>query len=302
MRALIVAHFDVHGIVDDYVLYALRCYRPYFDVICFSSTADLSLGQQQRAAIYADIVVNRPNVGYDFLSWRIGFEALPNVSYDEIVFVNDSCYGPCSDIRQFWKRVTALNVDLWGATVNYQFRRHVQSFCMGFGPRLIKSGFAKRFWRSVEIEPDKFKLILRFEVGLSGEVEHEGFRIGAVVDLRDVDFATRKRVYADNEPFIESINPRSEQPAGVQIMSDPCPNPSMLYWNEALRRGSPFVKVELLRDNPLGANLINVRQQLSKDNWYDVGLIDRHLERVAPRALWRAGPANSDSEIGGYSA
>ena len=46
------------------------------------------------------------------------------------------------------------------------------------------------------------------------------------------------------------------------------------------------MKIELLRDNPLGANLANVRRQLHADNWYDVGLIDRHLERVAPRAQW----------------
>ncbi|MGH7887419.1 MAG: rhamnan synthesis F family protein, partial [Candidatus Binatia bacterium] len=159
MRALVYAHFDAHSVVDDYVLYAMRCYRPYFDVICFSSTADLSFEQQRRAETHADIVVKRPNVGYDFLSWREGFEALPSVGYDEIVFVNDSCSGPCSDIRKFWERVAALDVDLWGAAINHQFRPHLQSFCLGFGPRLVNSGFAKRIWRSIEIEPDKFKLI-----------------------------------------------------------------------------------------------------------------------------------------------
>ena len=227
MKALVFAHFDPHGVIDDYVLHALRCFRPYFDVICFSSTADLSLEQQTRAKNYADIVVWRPNFGYDFMSWREGFEALPNIDYDEIVFANDSCYGPCSDIGEFWGRAAALKADLWGAALNHQFRPHVQSFFMGFGPRLLKSGFARRFWRSVEIEPDKNKLILRFEVGLSGDVEYEGFRIGGVVNLAEVDDATRERVIADNAPLTvegaASLDPERTESANGLIRSAPAP-------------------------------------------------------------------------------
>lgn len=290
MRALVFAHFDAHGQVDDYVLHALRCFRPYFDLICFSSTAALNTEQHNRASLYADIIVIRPNIGYDFFSWREGFEALPNAAFDEIVFINDSCYTPLFDIRKFWERVDALGADLWGAAINYQFRPHVQSFCMGFGRRLVSSGFAKRFWRSLEIEPDKFNLILRFEVGLSARVEDEGFRIGAVVDLSDLDNSTRQRAYKDNEPFPSSAASatvaRGEKPANLQIMSDPFPNPSQLFWAESLRRGSPFLKVELLRDNPLDANLANVRHYFTREKWYDVGLINRHLERVAPKAKW----------------
>ena len=305
MKALVFAHYDSHGVVDDYVLHALRCFRPYFDLICFCSTAEPSLEQQTRAGIYADIVIWRPNIGYDFLSWREGFEALPNIDYEEVVFANDSCYGPCSDITEFFGRVYALKADLWGAAVNHQFRPHVQSFFMGFGAKLLKSGFARRFWQSVEIEPEKYQLILRFEVGLSADVENEGFRIGGVVDLAKIDQHTRERAILDNAPYADAgaslseTHPKKDLPVSL-ICNDPCPNPSQLFWAELLRRGSPFVKIELLRDNPLGANLDNVREQLRADNWYDVGLIDRHLERIAPRAQWfktRRRPADRGSVL-----
>jgi lipopolysaccharide biosynthesis protein len=292
LRALVFAHFDAQGVIDDYVLHALRCFRPDFDIICFSSTADLSVEQCRRAGIYADIVLQRPNVGYDFLSWREGFMALPNVDYEKIVFANDSCYGPCSDLSKFWNRVADLDADLWGASLNHQFRPHVQSNFMGFEHRLLESGFARRFWQSVEVEPDKFRLIMRFEVGLSAAVEKAGFRIGGVVDLGAIEQVVRERVLADNLLTIGNgaglADAKKADEARRLILSDPCPNPTQLYWGEALRRGYPFVKVEVLRDNPLGANLTALRGKLRADNWYDIGLIDRHLERVSPRSAWLA--------------
>lgn len=279
-RALVYAHFDRHGIIDPHVLYALTCYRQYFEAIIFVSTADLNAEQQRRAAVLVDRVIVRENVGYDFLSWRTGFEAIPQHGiYDEIVFANDSCYGPMSDLALFWTRAAALRADLWGASLNRQIRPHVQSFFMVFGRALIRSGFIRTFWHSVEPIPDKLQLILRYEVGLSERVEEAGFSIDALVDFPAGGLDSRPRVIADTV----SLTDPARSAAGLySIGAERFPNPMQNYCIEALRRGLPFVKVELIRDNYARANLAGLFAAMTKPRWYDVALVRRHLARLSP--------------------
>ena len=294
-RALVFAHYDPQGIVDPYVLFALGAYRQYFETIHFVSTADLGPAQRARAATLADRVIVRGNVGYDFLSWRTGFEAIPRPGvFDEIVFANDSCYGPCRDLGAFWSKVEALDADLWGATLNRQFRPHVQSFFMGFGRRLIQDGFLKRFWNGVEAIPDKMQLILTNEVGLSARVEEAGFRVGGVVDFPDPGSNPGSDPGPDShenrrERVIEDCHSTTDPERSAQALrnigAEAFPNPMQLYWLEAFRRGLPLLKIELLRDNPLNANLIKIHAVLKAANHYDIPMISRHLGRTA-----RAGP------------
>ena len=252
-RALIFAHYDPHGIVDGYVLHSLACYRRFFELIVFVSTSDLNREQVLRTSLLADRVILRPNIGYDFFSWRAGFRALPvSVTYDTVVFANDSCYGPCCDLKPFFSHVELMNVDLWGASLNEQFRRHVQSYFMGFGRKLMQSGFARDFWSSLRLAADKQDLILTNEVGLSSKVEEAGFRIGALVDYRRKGRRLQQSVLRDNHSAADSSNASL---ARQHILAENYPNPVQLYAVESLRRGLPFVKVELVRDNPLNANL-----------------------------------------------
>ena len=294
-RALVFAHYDPHGIVDPYVLFALSAYRQYFETIHFVSTAGLGPEQQRRAATLAERVIVRGNIGYDFLSWRAGFEAIPNPGiFDEIVFANDSCYGPCRDLAPFWDKVEALGADLWGATLNRQFRPHVQSFFMGFGRRLIRSGFIERFWNGVENIPDKMQLILTSEVGLSARVEEAGFRVGGVVEFPDSGEDRQERVIEDSHSLTD---PERAARALDNIRGEAFPNPMQLYWLEAFRRGLPLLKIELLRDNPLHANLVKVHAALRAANHYDIPLIARHLERTARAGPFPPPPARSNAAL-----
>ncbi|MGH1573413.1 rhamnan synthesis F family protein [Methylobacterium sp. P31] len=283
MKAAVISHFDLHGLVDDHVMYSLRCYRPYFDYIIFVSTANLEQTAQLSVLSLADRVVVRRNVGYDFLSWRVGFEMLPMRNVSEVTFINDSIYGPCSNLEKFFLKGRSLGVDLWGATLSRQFRPHVQSFFMTFSSSLLSSGFARWFWSGVGILASKSDIIQNYEIGLSRLVESHGFTIGGVVDLNDPSQAIRQLAYDDNFGLNASLNEGTKN----YIFKDNYPNPTQLFWARTLSGGSPFVKVELLRDNPLLANRGAVLKKLRDDGWYDPRLILRHLERVMPSEKFR---------------
>lgn len=290
-RALIFAHYDRDGLVSDAVLYALTAYRQYFTTVYFVTVSDLAHDQVEKLRDVADRVMVRPNRGYDFGSWKEGFARLPDsAQYDEVIFANDSTFGPITDIGQFLSRSEQLGADLWGATVNRQFRPHVQSYFMAFRRVLITSGFARQFWNSVHEVSDKNTLIWQFEVGLSDRVQAAGFKIGAVADLGSVTPAARHRAAADNRLLQErtvATDPR------MRHLYEADPSPVQFFWGEGLRLGNPFVKVELLRDNPPGADLQRVSEAIVASKRFDLDFIRSYFERVAPSAAWLAADARS---------
>ncbi len=92
MRALIYVHFDRDGIVDPYVEFALAQYRPHVDHLVFVSPSVRELTAKQKSLV--DHFVSRENIGYDFGSWRDGLSTVDLDRFEEILFANDSVYGP----------------------------------------------------------------------------------------------------------------------------------------------------------------------------------------------------------------
>lgn len=291
MRVAVISHFDRHDLADDYFIYSLRCYRPHFDYIVVVSTAKLKLDQRSRVLIFADKVILRENLGHDFASWRVGFESLDVRQCTGISFINDSFYGPVSDFRNFIDRGRSLLVDLWGASLSAQFAPHVQSYFMTFNENTIRSHFAHKFWSSVEILHDKSEIIRLYEIGLSQTLFAEGFSIGGIADMRNVTPAERRDALLDN------LQPdhRIDEDQNRYILEEQGPNPMQLFWGHTLRAGVPFIKIELLRENPLRANLGAIFRYLEQQRWYEHGLIIRHLERIMPACAFASLKKQYDS-------
>ena len=278
MRALIYAHFDRDSVVDPHIYYQLRCLRPHFDLLYFVSACRLGCRDLSRLVSLTDRIICRENVGYDFMSWRTGFEALPIRACNEVSIMNDSCYGPIFDLNMSLDAMDHLECDLAAMTINYQFARHAQSNFIRFGRRLLRTGFASAFWRSVEIIHDKAELINKYEVGLSTSVAAAGFSVRGLIDYANISDEMRERVIKANEPLLPT--PQGEEFRAL-VYNSTNPNPNHTFWSETMAKGSPLLKVELLRDNPLGANIGNIKSLLKRQDFYDIRLIQTHLERVA---------------------
>ncbi|MFN9148402.1 MAG: rhamnan synthesis F family protein [Hyphomonadaceae bacterium] len=281
-RALIFAHFDKDGLVDPYVIHALTVYRQYFSLVVFVTVSDLSESEVDKLKFLADRVIQRENYGYDFGSWRVGFEGVDHPElFSEIIFANDSCYGPLSDFESFLRKSEDLNAAVWGATLSHQFVPHVQSYFMAFRREIIRSGFAKRFWASVEHKENKQDIIWEYEIGLSQQAVSEGYKIDAVVNFDKENARCFDSMIAEYNALISPNVLRAED-----YVDTPSVNPTQFYWVQSFKMGSPFVKIELLRDNPPSVPLKSVEILTRSNKRFDLWLIDQHLKRVAPSAKW----------------
>lgn len=284
-RALILAHYDCDGVVDDYVAAALREYRRHVDRLVVVSA---SVGRLPDPLVpLVDHFIARDNVGYDFCGWRAGIDALgPVAAFDELICANDSAYGPLFDLEPALGDRRIAAADLWGMCLSEQgssrFGKrascpHLQSWFFAMRRPVLQSESFRRFWDSVVPLGHKDDIIDRYEIGMSEHFMRAGFSIAGLYDARDRGVATP----AEIRPHLSWMNPRRSWRVLKKSRRAPH-NPSELFPLRLIDAGVPFVKAGLFRVNHYGLDLDHVLRGIQARTAYDERLITRHVARVGP--------------------
>jgi len=253
-RVCLFSHFDRDGIVDDYVLRYLDALRGCgLDIVFVSTAPTLRPEALARVAPLCAAVLLRENVGFDFGSWRAALDSYPWILDGELLVVaNDSVYGPVRALRPLFDAMSARACDFWGMTESRQLSQHLQSYFLAFKKECLQSETFRAFFADVAFFDDKKQVIDAYELTLTGRLAAAGLRWAAVAPHVELD----GRVL----------------------------NPVHHLWRSTLDGGVPFVKVELLRDNPMNANLRGWQSFLRDRFGYDTEPILRHLRRIKPNA------------------
>lgn len=201
---------------------------------------------------FADAVLLRVNRGYDFGAWAAAIRSLgPEVRrYPMLAIANDSVLGPSSNFASVLERAGRSDADLVGLVESNERARHFQSFALLFKPRALRSRAFARFWKSVRSGGREF-VVNNYEVMMRIRLQAAGLRT-------------------------EALYPAAE---GVWL------NPTIQDWRALLSGGFPYLKVELLRDDPKNSGLSGWRERAAQAG-FDMARIDRQLaalEELAPR-------------------
>lgn len=280
-RAVVLAHFDPDRVVDPYVIRALAAYRAVADRLVVVSASARSLPPE--AADLVDGFLPRDNVGYDFGSWRDGLALLgPLDRFEEVICVNDSAYGPFSDLAPILADRRLAAADFWGMIRSAQRGDHLQSWFLAFRRTVTSSPAFTRFWEGVVPQPSKEGVIDRYEVGLSESLVAAGFRMAAVYDGRhDRPPSFRERCRNVSPLAVGRFGRHGRR---VARMGPPF-NPSELFWERACDAGVPYLKAAIFRANPYR---VDVRRVLARAaaRWPEwAAVIHDHLARVGGPAL-----------------
>ena len=211
---------------------------------------------------YCSAILIRRNIGYDFGAWRDALDTLglPRRETRTIYMVNDSVYGPFSDLQPLLDAVDFDRADIWGATESWQHRYHLQSFFLVCGEAAIRSEAWRRFWRSVRPTPCKDWIIRHCEIGFTGALAAGGVRCAAIfpsaalLDEREVG-RLESLVYEDSAHLGRNARLHAEAKHAKRILlhggrDNNQLNPSVDLWRQLLQAGYPFLKRELLLRNP----------------------------------------------------
>lgn len=260
------AHFDRDGLIDDYVVQYLQALDDLGCETVFVSTADgLVDGEVEKIRPYCVRYIVRQNSGYDFASWRTGLETVGDISrFERLIVANDSVYGPLQDLRAVFDEMVNRNTAFWGITDSLRYGRHLQSYFVVFERPVLQSTIFRDFWRKLPDYRHKHVVIIQCEVGLSRALAAAGFNFAAYCPFDAIRDSLRK-----------GAGGLGARLRGTRV------SPTHKAWRALMRAGCPFLKVQLLRDNPLNVpDIADWAAVLGELADYDLNLIARHLARM----------------------
>jgi len=191
-----------------------------------------------------DGLVVRENHGYDFAAWAATLRYLPELwAAPELWFVNDSVYHATSSLAPAVARARGSTSDVVAMTESDEIAPHFQSYFFALRGHALASPQVRAFWADVQSLADKNQIIRDYEV-----------RQRAVLEAAGLD--------------VEILFPQDPERAGENQLHH--------GWRALLAQGFPFVKVQLLRDNPYDADLAGWRAVLDQEG-FEVPEIAFHL-------------------------
>ena len=292
-KVCVFVHWDGAGEVRDHVLHQLRGLVAAGLSVVFVTNAGRLRPAAVAAvqAICAGVIVRR-NVGYDFGAWREGFEqlGLPRANTAMVVIANDSVYGPLRSLNELFAAIDFGAADVWGATDSWQSRYHLQSYLMAFSPSVVGSETWTRFWAGVQPTWSKVWLIKLYEIGLTQSLLRAGFTCRAIWPyqtlLTDIDVGLlRDRAKEEEGPDLNDPVNQARRRHVLRLrdaVSARAPlNPTSDLWRQLLNARFPFIKRELLRNNPTQVpDVVEWRDALPEVSEASLAPIQRDLQRT----------------------
>ena len=256
--ACIFVHYDKDAIIAEECLHHLKQLGEYCDLYFVSSSEKLDSKPEEIKKIIplCKQILVRKNSGYDFGCWshviRDNYDDL--CSYRGVLLCNDSNWGPMSDFSDTFQKIQKFSsdADFFGLTSSITPSWHLQSFFILYSNHLFSSSYFKQHWFNISNLQSKYDIIINYEVQWSGRLKRLGFK-GMCLYGDDISLAK---------------------------------NCTHMHWDSLLKSNYPYLKKELLRDNPLIIDLQHLSEIISayQEDWR------RHILEY----LKRYGKANSD--------
>jgi len=262
-KLVLFVHFDRNGIVRQQLLGYMREFIANGRSIIFvTNSGKLRARDEAELRGLCTAVIIRRNRGYDFGAWRdvIEYLRLPRPETKEIILANDSVFGPLRPLAGMLEKFDYAAADVWGLTESWQYRYHLQSFFLAFGPAAIHSEAFKKFWESVYPVPVKPYIVRAYEIGISQVMLKAGLRCAAIWSYESLakmvdNDEFKKLVVLERSSFGKTDPIHITRKSHVLRIRDAVArriamNPTSDLWRQLLISGFPFLKRELLRENP----------------------------------------------------
>jgi hypothetical protein len=262
-KIVLFMHFDSGGRVRRQLLDYMRDLAENGRSIVFvSNSRQLTPAALAAVRELCAAVIIRRNIGYDFGAWadaihRLG---LPRAETEEVILANDSVFGPLLPLGDTLRKLKYDTTDIWGLTESWQVRYHLQSFFLAFGPTALRADAFGKFWRDVRPVPAKSYIVRAYEIGVTQAMIKGGLRCAALWPyeslIKLVNREELEKLILAEETELGKADPiqltRKLQVLRIRdaVARRVAMNPTSDLWRQLLMSGFPFIKRELLRDNP----------------------------------------------------
>ena len=246
--------YEPDGILPEFkTSYLAALKRAGFVIVLVVALDDLNVKLVTRGLDFVDAILTRENKGFDFAAWSAVMSFVPSVWRTKLLLLaNDSVFGPSESFGRLIREIRDSDADLIGLTESYEYEPHLQSYFLAFKGKALASPALQEYWSGIKAFRDKWDVIHNYETRFTSFCRGIGLKCRALFPYASV----------------------CPDPGGEYI------NPLHVKWRELIENGFPFIKVDLLRDFPVFADLENW-EQLMLEN----GFSDRLVRHGIPEAF-----------------
>lgn len=179
-KVAIFAHYDKNNLIHDYVIYYLQSLKKIANKIIFVSDCDINNKELSKLKNITEHILAKKHGEYDFGSYKKGYFLAKEKGFlsdcSELIFANDSCFGPIVPLENIFLEMSQKNCDFWGMNENsFEVEKHAQSFFMAFKSNVFQNEIFDNFMNNIKKEENKDDIIQKYEIGLSKILLTEGF-------------------------------------------------------------------------------------------------------------------------------
>lgn len=198
-RLAIFAYYDAEGIVDDYVIYLLKAVQAQCETQIVVVNGTLTDEAKARVEKHCTRIVFRENAGYDITAYKDALlSEQENLStYDEILFYNQTIFGPVYPLAEMFEAMAQRDVDFWGITRhkgarfsvwdNTSFAPHVQSYFFCVRKALFTDERFMDYWKNLPKIETYWDAVSKHEVIFTETFAQMGFAWDVYVNTEDLE-------------------------------------------------------------------------------------------------------------------
>ena len=239
---LIFAHYHSSGLVRKDIIEFLKISQKFFNKIIFISTKINS--KETKKIPKAIKIIKRKNIGYDFYSYKLGWEYINKIfrsNYNDknLFFANSSVLfvNPNKMLNSI-KKINIKNNEFWGISRSLELTDHIQSYFFFFSADILKNKNIFDWWKKIKPLNIHFKVILKYELGLSKLMLKNGVKLMSIY---------KKNINLKTNNILKKIPQRFNE-IFLKVPKYYKKDPTNYFWRDFYKLFG-IVKIRLVKDN-----------------------------------------------------
>ncbi len=210
-RIFLFAGYDKNDIVNDALVYYVKTLSKYGDVI-FCMDCNCKDTEIEKVKPYTITTITKRHGEYDFGSYKRAYQyALDNgilENYDVLYLVNDSVFGPMSDISQILTKIENIPTDASGIIVSkHKTHSFMESWFVRLNKNIFMSDWFNDFISNVKHEEYKYEITVKYEHGLTKLIKEHDCSWGGIYETKGrFTYNKPKKLFKMGCPFIKKMS------------------------------------------------------------------------------------------------
>ena len=209
-RLFIFAGYNAAGRVDASLVYYVRALSRFGDVVLYMDS-NVPKSELKKLAPYTVYAGAARHGEYDFGSYKRAYiwsrDNLDLKKYDIMYLVNDSVFGPLTDMTTTFAKMESIDTSAFGLVGNpHHDHPHIQSWFVGLRKKIFTAKWFDDFMMSITKLPDKGSVAMIYEHGLSNLIVKHGHTWKCVYNIAGRGVYNRvKYLFRVGMPFIKKV-------------------------------------------------------------------------------------------------